>query len=120
MNAESAKIESGQVFLRLKAPWLEELRLELLQFPYGRHDDQADSISQFLNWIWQRNRNRAILLPLSALILLVETIDISSWTYHSNGPSSNRCSGSNEGQDGTSGCASVGQSQLRPDASGEE
>ena len=67
MNAESAKIESGQVFLPRKAPWLEELRLELLQFPYGRHDDQADSISQFLNWIGQRNRNRAILLPLSAL-----------------------------------------------------
>ena len=67
MNAESAKIESGQVFLPRKAPWLEDLRLELLQFPYGRHDDQADSISQFLNWIGQRNRNRAILLPLSAL-----------------------------------------------------
>jgi len=24
--------------------------LELLQFPYGHHDDQVDSISQFLNW----------------------------------------------------------------------
>jgi hypothetical protein len=24
--------------------------LELLAFPHGRHDDQVDSISQFLKW----------------------------------------------------------------------
>ena len=29
---------------------LEELKKELLAFPNGRHDDQVDSISQFLNW----------------------------------------------------------------------
>ena len=32
------------------APWLDEFRSELLQFPDGRHDDQVDSLSQFLNW----------------------------------------------------------------------
>jgi predicted phage terminase large subunit-like protein len=58
MSAVSAKIESGQVFLPRNADFLEDLRLELLQFPYGRYDDQADSISQFLNWIEQRNQNR--------------------------------------------------------------
>ena len=29
--------------------------LELLAFPNGRHDDQVDSVSQFLNWASQRN-----------------------------------------------------------------
>ena len=51
MSTESAKIEAGQVWLPRSAPWLEELRDEILQFPNGRHDDQVDSISQFLNWI---------------------------------------------------------------------
>jgi predicted phage terminase large subunit-like protein len=60
MSTASAQIENGQVFLPRKADFLEDLRLELLQFPYGRHDDQADSISQFLNWIARRNRSRAI------------------------------------------------------------
>ena len=58
MNAESDKIANGQVFLPRDARWLEDLRLELLQFPYGRHDDQVDSISQFLNWVSLRKRNR--------------------------------------------------------------
>lgn len=64
ISAVSAQIESGQVFLPRKADFLEDLRLELLQFPYGRHDDQADSISQFLNWIGQRNRHRTIVYAL--------------------------------------------------------
>lgn len=61
MSTASAQIESRQVFLPRSADFLEDLRLELLQFPYGRHDDQADSISQFLNWIGQRNRHRTII-----------------------------------------------------------
>jgi phage terminase large subunit-like protein len=27
------------------AAWLEDFRLEVLQFPRGRHDDQIDSMS---------------------------------------------------------------------------
>lgn len=57
MHAQSAKIEAAHVHLPRRAPWLEDLRLELMQFPYGRHDDQVDSISQFLNWIDQHQRN---------------------------------------------------------------
>ena len=29
---------------------------ELLAFPRGRHDDQVDSVSQFLKWAWGRSR----------------------------------------------------------------
>lgn len=46
----TALIESGQVILQNSAPWMDDFRSELLQFPNGRHDDQVDSMSQFLNW----------------------------------------------------------------------
>ena len=32
------------------ADWLDGFLHELLAFPYGQHDDQVDSVSQFLNW----------------------------------------------------------------------
>jgi predicted phage terminase large subunit-like protein len=38
------------VLLPAEAPWLDEFRTELLRFPQGRHDDQVDSLSQFLAW----------------------------------------------------------------------
>jgi predicted phage terminase large subunit-like protein len=50
MYAQTAKLEAGQVLLPRTAPWLEALQIELLQFPRGRHDDQVDSLSQYLAW----------------------------------------------------------------------
>jgi predicted phage terminase large subunit-like protein len=50
MNAQTARIEAGQVYLPKAAPWLGDFMTEVLQFPYGRHDDQVDSLSQFLEW----------------------------------------------------------------------
>jgi predicted phage terminase large subunit-like protein len=49
MSTQSAKIEAGHVHLPRKAPWLDEFRKEILAFPHGQHDDQVDSLSQFLN-----------------------------------------------------------------------
>ena len=57
MESQTAKIEAGHVRLCVDAPWLEDFLFELLAFPYGRHDDQVDSVSQFLTW-WQRDRFR--------------------------------------------------------------
>jgi predicted phage terminase large subunit-like protein len=51
MSACSAKIEAGAVFLPLKAPWLGAFQVEILAFPHGAHDDQADALSQLLNWV---------------------------------------------------------------------
>jgi len=51
--AQSAKIEAGQVHLPRDAPWLHDFLNELLGFPNARHDDQVDSVSQFLCWIQQ-------------------------------------------------------------------
>jgi predicted phage terminase large subunit-like protein len=59
MDAQTAKIEAGAVHLPLNAPWLDDLRSELLAFPHGHHDDQVDSISQALNWMSSRPRYRA-------------------------------------------------------------
>jgi predicted phage terminase large subunit-like protein len=52
--AQSAKIEAGHVHLPKQAPWLDGFLLELLAFPHGRHDDQVDSVSQFLKWAAKR------------------------------------------------------------------
>ena len=50
MMAEVAAIESGRVLIPHEAPWLAELRKELVLFPNGKYDDQVDSVSQFLCW----------------------------------------------------------------------
>ena len=60
MAAQAAKIEGGQVFLPQNAPWLEDLRTELLAFPNGRHDDQVDSIAQALKFMSNRHRVHAV------------------------------------------------------------
>jgi predicted phage terminase large subunit-like protein len=67
MAAQSAKIEAGQVHLPNSAPWLGEFLTELLSFPYGRHDDQVDSVSQFLQWLQNDAYN---LLPFVAPIIV--------------------------------------------------
>jgi len=54
MATQSAKIEAGHVHLPSVAEWLDDFLLEVLAFPKGRHDDQVDSVSQFLNWASKR------------------------------------------------------------------
>ncbi len=56
MSAQSAKIEAGYVLLPERAPWLQDFQTEILQFPVGKHDDQVDSLSQFLNWVSRPKR----------------------------------------------------------------
>ncbi|MGJ8606263.1 MAG: phage terminase large subunit [Marivita sp.] len=49
----SAMIEAGRVLIPAAAPWLAEFRREMTLFPNARHDDQVDSVSQFLGWMDQ-------------------------------------------------------------------
>lgn len=44
------RLYSGFAKLPREAPWLEDLRRELVTFPASRNDDQVDSVSQFLQW----------------------------------------------------------------------
>jgi predicted phage terminase large subunit-like protein len=50
MNGETAKLEAGSLILPKSASWLDDFLLEYLAFPGGKHDDQIDALSQFLNW----------------------------------------------------------------------
>ena len=50
MSTASNMIENGHVYLPEKAPWLAGYIHELVTFPNGKHDDQADSTSQAINW----------------------------------------------------------------------
>jgi predicted phage terminase large subunit-like protein len=60
LAAQSATIEAGHVHVPRRASWLEDFRSELMAFPQSRHDDQVDSLSQFLTWITDRQRNRVV------------------------------------------------------------
>ena len=57
MSNQSAKIEAGHVWLPREAPWLGDFKEEMLAFPYGRFDDQVDSVSQFIAWVEWKKRN---------------------------------------------------------------
>jgi predicted phage terminase large subunit-like protein len=49
-NACTGIIESGGVFLPSNTNWLDAFFAEISVFPNGSHDDQVDSVTQFLNW----------------------------------------------------------------------
>jgi hypothetical protein len=50
MHAQTAMIENGFVHIPETSPWLVEYLHEMTVFPKGKHDDQADSTAQFLDW----------------------------------------------------------------------
>ncbi len=68
MAAQSAKIEAGHVHLPKSAPWLGKFLSELLAFPNGRHDDQVDSVSQFLRW-WQNDWARTHMMWAAPIVV---------------------------------------------------
>src|SRR6266404_4485794 len=50
LNAQTAIIENGFVYIPEAAPWLAEYLHEMTVFPNGKHDDQVDSTAQYLDW----------------------------------------------------------------------
>lgn len=48
--AVTPMMESGNVWLPHPAiaPWVEQVKLELQQFPFGQHDDDVDALTQAL------------------------------------------------------------------------
>ncbi len=60
MYGQTSRIQRGDVLLPLEAPWLASYTEELLNFPYGKHDDQVDSTSQALCWINARENGNTI------------------------------------------------------------
>ena len=66
VNEVLTVIEAGSLFLASNQSWLKELEVELLSFPNCQHDDQVDTISQFINWYRTARINQ---LPMKVRIL---------------------------------------------------
>jgi predicted phage terminase large subunit-like protein len=60
MNAQTARIEAGSVYLPIRAAWLDAFRSEILAFPAGRHDDQVDALSQGLHRAFNHRSSRTV------------------------------------------------------------
>jgi predicted phage terminase large subunit-like protein len=54
MYAEITKLKD--LYLPKSAPWKDAFMREYLSFPGGKHDDQIDALSQFLNWRTEAER----------------------------------------------------------------
>ena len=65
MHAALIMFEAGQVYLPNSASWLTDFEDELFSFPHGRHDDQADSVSQLLNWVREKRLHAPPLVDLN-------------------------------------------------------
>lgn len=65
----SARMEAGQVYLPAEADWKADFLHELLGFPNGKHDDQVDSVSQFLQWKWNDDRPGISMLSKPTVIM---------------------------------------------------
>lgn len=48
-SQQSPKFERGEVYVPNQAPWLKTFEDELVNFPHVKHDDQVDSVVQFLH-----------------------------------------------------------------------
>lgn len=46
-------IEGRRIAIPKEATWLADFQREIVLFPKGKHDDQVDSLSQFLKWLDQ-------------------------------------------------------------------
>ena len=64
MEAQSIKIEAGQMHIPKDAPWLANYIHELMGFPLTKHDDQVDSTSQFLKWAEQSDLEPILAAPI--------------------------------------------------------
>ena len=64
MSNQTAKIEAGKVLFPKNAHWLTEFVEELLAFPEGKHDDQVDSVSQYLSSVKEACRPNLVVKRL--------------------------------------------------------
>lgn len=53
----TADIEAGRVFVPKEAGWLADFEKECAAFPEGKHDDQVDSLSQFLTYMREKSKS---------------------------------------------------------------
>jgi predicted phage terminase large subunit-like protein len=61
LNSITNTIENGFVYLPTESNWRAAYVQELTTFPSGKHDDQADSTSQALDWLKQQTQVYGVL-----------------------------------------------------------
>ena len=52
----TAIIEAGKIYVPNQVDWLTDFETELFSFPNSTHDDQVDSMIQFLTWHQHQNK----------------------------------------------------------------
>jgi predicted phage terminase large subunit-like protein len=57
MMAATPKLEAGSLILPRDAPGVDAFLAEYLAFPFGKHDDLVDALSQFLNYRQNKEDN---------------------------------------------------------------
>ena len=72
LYSETAAIEAGRVHIYEKAEWLADFQREMVLFPHSKHDDQIDSVSQFLYY----TRTQMIRIPQLGSIVTVVYADV--------------------------------------------
>jgi predicted phage terminase large subunit-like protein len=60
LSTQTVRFEQGEFLLPAEAPFLDELKREMTTFGHAKHDDQVDSVTQFLAWASAPSGPRAI------------------------------------------------------------
>jgi predicted phage terminase large subunit-like protein len=56
LAGRSAQLATGDYLLPANAPWLFDLKREMVAFPDWKHDDQVDALSLFLQFVFDNER----------------------------------------------------------------
>jgi hypothetical protein len=100
-QAATPTIEAGRIFLPESAPWLAEFLDEHASFPNGAHDDQVDSVTQFINYVrrtgnytlidWYKQQQAALDSAVKQPEVNVSACTACGSTFIQNIPGGKRC-----------------------------
>jgi predicted phage terminase large subunit-like protein len=62
-ETQIGRLQDNAFYIPEEAPWLADFKRECLAFPMGRNDDQVDSMTQFLDFMFGQRRGRAFTDP---------------------------------------------------------
>lgn len=60
LATQTVRFEQGEFQFPAQAPFMDELKREMVMFGHSKHDDQVDSIAQFVAWARASSGPRAL------------------------------------------------------------
>lgn len=60
LTTQTVRFEQGEFLFPADAPFMDDLKREMVTFGHGKHDDQVDSVTQFVAWANAPAGQRAI------------------------------------------------------------